>query len=69
MARKVITDEDMFWSLLEAGLAVYCLDYQGSASKCDAEGCLEGRDLPDKEWLNDFRTRWLPQGDYFVETE
>ncbi len=69
MARKVITDEAEFWALLEAGVSVYCLDYQGSASTCDAEGCLEERDLPDNKWLKDFRTRWLPQGGYFIETE
>lgn len=69
MGIKHITDEKEFWALLEMGVPICSDDPFGVAGTCDVEGCMEERYDHNSYWMRNFRTRWLPSGDYYVVTE
>jgi len=65
-----ITDEETFWAYIQLGVLVYCRDeYTAEVNEVNAAGCLSALTDGDAGWLQDFRNRWLPSGDYYVTTE
>ena len=67
MSKKVITDEALFWSLVEAGVSVYAPEGVRYPEPCENTALLEARGSP--PWLHEFRQIYLPKGLYYIETE
>lgn len=67
MGKKVITDEALFWSLVEAGVSVYAPEGQRYPEPCENTVLLEARGR--ESWLNEFKEIYLPKGMYYIETE
>ena len=68
MARQVITDEAMFWSLVECGADVYAVNSKQWPSPLNLDKLLEARGRGAR-WLEVFRQEFLPNGEYHVEVE
>lgn len=67
MNKKIITDEALFWSLVEAGVEVWALEGSRYPCPCENRVLLEARGRG--TWLKEFKEIYLPNGGYYIETE
>jgi len=68
MGKHTIRSEEEFWAYIQLGVPLFVYAPEGG-EPVYAEGCIEARDKPDKEWMQSFRNRWIPRGEYYVEVE
>ncbi len=69
MNKRIITDEALFWSLLESGVRVlYQVKRGGQELRVPTKTYLELRSTKDW-WLQSFRHSDLPCGRYYIYTE